>query len=210
MSPADYHDAPPPEDFVASRPKPVSASREARVSSLRGAEARPLGRRFWLVAGTLVLLVFAAALALSFISVTNANARIDRLKTSGIPVTVTVVNCVGNLSGSGSNVSGYQCRGTYRTNGKTFTEPIGFKTNFSPSGTELGGLVDPSRHNSVALASAIENSTASTSRYIPPGVLTIALVALALALLRVAHRRPPLAEATDHVVSVSTSDPRAD
>lgn len=207
MSPADYHDAPPPEDFVVARPKAVSTTREARVSSLRGAEARTLGRRFWLIAGTLVLLVFAAALALSFVSVTNANARINRLKSHGIPVTVTVVNCVGNLSGSGSNVSGYQCRGTYRISGETFTEPIGFKTTYSPSGTAISGLVDPSRHNSVALASAVRKSTASSSGYIPPGVLTVALIALALALRRVARRRPPH-EATTHVAPVSATGTR--
>jgi hypothetical protein len=143
-----------------------------------------------LVAAALGLVVFALALVISFVSVTNANARIDRLKTHGIPVTVTVGRCFGNLAGSGSNVAGYQCRGTYRLGHTTYHEPIGYKTTYSPFGSTLRGLVDPSYHNAVSVASAIERTSASDTRYIAPGVLTIVFLALTIVLWRFARRSP--------------------
>jgi energy-coupling factor transporter transmembrane protein EcfT len=184
----DNHDDARPRDGLLARVDAELRSRETRVASLRGAEAKILGRRFWLVAGAIGLLVFAAALVISFVSVTNANARIDRLKAHGIPVVVTMGRCVGNLSGSGSNVAGYQCRGTYHVGTATFHEPIGFKSTFSPVGTTLKGLVDPSHHNAVALASAVEKKVASASAYVAPGILTLVFLALTLALIRLARR----------------------
>jgi hypothetical protein len=161
--------------------------RDTRVAS-RGAEGRSIGRRFWLIAGALGLVVFAVALVLSFVSVANANARIDRLKAHGIPVVVTMGRCFGNLAGSGSNVAGYQCRGSYRLGHTTYHEPIGYKTTFSPFGTTVQGLVDPSYHNSVSLASAIRRTKASNSKYVAPGILTIVFLALMLVFARLARR----------------------
>lgn len=175
---------------VANFPHPNDKlrEREARVASLRGAEARTLGRQFWMVAGALGLLVFLVALVASFISVANANARVERWKAHGIPVVVTVGKCVGNLSGSGSNVSGYQCHGSYRVASTTYHEPIGFKTTFSPPGSSVRGLADPSHHNAVALASAIEKSAAAPSSYLAPIVLSVVFLALLLVLLRAIRR----------------------
>jgi hypothetical protein len=178
-----------PKQNDKARARSVLREREARVASLRGAEARSLGRRFWMVAGALFLLVFLVALVASFISISNANARVERLKAHGIPVVVTVGKCVGNLSGSGSNVSGYQCQGSYRVGSATYHEPIGFKTTFSPPGSTVRGLVDPSRHNAVALASAIRTSASSPSSYVAPIVLSIVFVALLFVLLRAIRRK---------------------
>ena len=180
-------------DAAETREGPVASMnvehrvRETRVAS-RGAEGRTIGRRFWLVAGALALVVFAVALVLSFVSVANANARIDRLKAHGIPVVVTMGRCFGNLAGSGSNVAGFQCRGTYQLGHTTFHEPIGYKTTFSPYGSTVQGLVDPSYHNSVSLTSAIKRTKASTSRYVAPGILTIVFLALAFVFVRFARR----------------------
>src|SRR5665213_2650707 len=88
-------------------------SPDDHVASLRGATAVSVGRRAKLVAGSLGLVALAAVLVVSFLSVTNDNARIDRMKANGIPVTVTVTNCRGNIGGSGSNSAGFTCRGDY-------------------------------------------------------------------------------------------------
>jgi hypothetical protein len=189
-----------------ARAKAELRQREARVAILRGAEARSLGRRFWMGAGAIMLVVFAVALVASFISVANANARVDRLKAHGISVVVTVGRCVGNLSGSGSNVSGYRCQGSYRVGSTTFHEPIEFKTTFSPPGSTVRGLADPAHHSGVALASAIRKSPSSPSSYLAPIVLSVLFVALALMLVRTV-RRSPLDDETpsDDAAGVTTN-----
>jgi hypothetical protein len=135
--------------------------------------------------------IVAAVLAASFISITNDNARIDRLKAHGIPVSVTVVACIGNLGGSGSNDAGFTCRGDYRVGATTYHELIGSMTTFSAPGTAVRAVADPSKHSSVVLASALRTLVASPARYVAPGLLTLVLLALALALLRVARRSKP-------------------
>jgi hypothetical protein len=163
---------------------------EDRVTSLRGAAAPNIGRNFWLVAGTLVLIVFAAVLVVSLLSVANDNARIDRMKTHGIAVTVTVTNCIGNIGGSGSNVSGYTCHGDYSVAGTDYHEVIGSLTTVAASGAKVHGVVDPSHYSTVELASSVANSKSSSSGYIAPGALVLVLIGLALTLRRVARARP--------------------
>lgn len=175
-------------------PGSASAERHSlddRATSLRGAAPATVGRKFWLLAGALGLAIAAAVLAASFISATNDNARIDRLKAHGIPVSVTVVACIGNLGGSGSNGTGFTCRGDYRVGATTYHELIGSMTTFSAPGTTVRAVADPSQHTSVVLASALRSSAASRARYVAPGLLTVVLFALVLALLRVARRSKP-------------------
>jgi hypothetical protein len=159
-----------------------------RTTSLRGAEPAKIGRTFWLVTGASTLVVFAAIIVVSFLSATNDNARIDRMKLRGIPVTVIVTSCVGNIGGSGSNVTGYTCRGTYTLGSTHYREIIGSMSNFAVPGTSERALVDPSRHSTLELSSAVRASTASPKKYVAPGLLGLVLVALALALWRVARR----------------------
>jgi len=177
---------------------PSSGSASARrhslddhATSLRGAEPASVGRKFWLLSGALGVAIVAAVLAASFISITNDNARIDRLKAHGIPVSVTVVACIGNLGGSGSNGAGFTCRGDYRVGATTYHELIGSMTTFSAPGTAVRAVADPSKHSSVVLASALRTLVASPARYVAPGLLTLVLLALALALLRVARPSKP-------------------
>jgi hypothetical protein len=178
----------PHKDLDREDPNTEVPSPDDRATSLRGPAPVSVGRRFWLLAGVFGLVVFAVVLVVSFLSVSNDNARIDRLKTHGIPVTITVTSCIGNIGGSGSNSAGYTCRGDYTVNGATYREIIGSMATFSATGTTVRGVVDPSHHGTVVLSSALRNSSASPSRYVAPGLLGIALVALTLALRRVARR----------------------
>lgn len=159
-----------------------------RVGALRGSAAVGVGRSFWLYAGAIALLVVAVAVIISFISASNDNARIDRMKSHGISVTVTVVNCIGNLGGSGSNGAGYTCRGNYRVNGVSYHEPIGSMTNFSSPGTTVSGVVDPSQHGTVILSSAIRDSSASSGVYVAPALFAAAFILLALFYARIVRR----------------------
>jgi hypothetical protein len=149
--------------------------------ALRGPDARHISDRFWLVTGTLLLGVFAIIIVVSFISAFNDNARIDRLKNHGIPVTVTVTSCVGNIGGSGSNAAGYTCRGSYRVDGVRYVEVIGKKSTPSNAGTKVHGIADPSRRSTVEVASAVRASSSSASVYFVPSVLALFLVIATIA-----------------------------
>lgn len=166
-------------------------SPDDRVASLRGPTAISIGRKSKLFAGAIGLILQAAVLVVSFLSVTNNNARVDRMKAHGIPVTVTVTNCRGNIGGSGSNSAGYTCRGDYTVNGISYHELIGSMATFSAPGTAVRGVADPSRHSTVVLSSAIKSSKASNGAFIPFGLLAIVFVALTLVFLRVARRSKP-------------------
>ncbi len=154
------------------------------ISSLRGPEPQRIGGPFWLAAGALVLAMFAVTVAVSFVSAAHDNARIERLKFRGVPVVVTVTNCVGNIGGSGSNASGYTCHGSYRVSGEKYQEVIGSKSTLSSVGSKVQGVADPDRPSTVELASAVARSSTSTSVYVVPIVLALLFVALTLLFLR--------------------------
>jgi hypothetical protein len=159
-----------------------------RVASLRGAEAASLGRHFWLRAATVGLVVFAVAIALSFASTLNDHSRVDRMKADGVPVSVTIANCVGNMGGSGSNVAGYVCRGTYAIEGVKYNEIISSMTTFASPGARVSAIADPSQHGYVALASAIRHASSSSAAFVVLIILTVVLILLAALLFRLTRR----------------------
>jgi hypothetical protein len=172
----------------------TTASEPRATSSLRGAEPQRISRRFWIVFGALVLTSFSLIVVVSFVSAANDNARIDRLKTHGVAVVVTVTNCVGNIGGSGSNAAGYTCHGSYRVDGIRYQEIIGSKTTLSTAGTHLRAVADPLHPGTIELASAIAKSSSSSTVYVIPGVLALVLATLTVALLwRQRSRRSPSA-----------------
>lgn len=161
----------------------------ARVANLRGPEALGARRKYWLAAGALGLIIVAAAIVVAFVSATNDNARIERIKANGIPVTVTVSGCVGSLGGSGSNIVGYTCQGDYRVNGTAYHEIIGSMTSLATPGTVVRAVADPSQHSSIVLASAARRATASPKVYVLSGVLSVMLALLTLGYVRRVRRR---------------------
>lgn len=167
---------------------PRFASSE-RVAPLRGAAPAGVARRNWLFAAAVLLLLGAVAVAASTISASRDNARIDRLKTHGIAVTVTVSDCRGNLGGSGSNAVDYTCHGTYRVAGATYHEVIASMSRSRPSGTTVRGVVDPSQHSYVVLASALAGTSSSSTVFVVPALLASGLLVAAFVLVRLVRRR---------------------
>jgi hypothetical protein len=159
-----------------------------RIASLRGAQAASVGRRFWLRAATVGLVLFAIAIALSFASTLNDHARLDRMKSHGVPVSVTISNCVGNMGGSGSNVAGYVCRGTYALEGVKYNEIVSSMTTFASPGARVQAIADPSQHGYVALASAIKNASSSSAAFAVLIILVVVFVVLVALLFRMWRR----------------------
>jgi hypothetical protein len=159
------------------------------VVSLRGPEAQRLGGRFWTVVGVLVLVVVAVFIVVSFISAVNDNSRMERLKTHGIPVVVTVTSCTGNIGGSGSNAAGYTCYGRYRVHDERYRAIIGSKTTFSATGTRVHGVADPLHPRTIELTSAVAAWSRSSSVYVMPSVLAGLFIGLALLITRTRRSR---------------------
>jgi len=161
---------------------------DGRVGALRGAASPRAGRTLGLSVGTVILVLFAIVIVVSFVSAARDNARIDRLKDRGIAVNVRVSSCVGNLGGSGSNIANYTCQGSYEVKGHSYNEVIGGKSTFSPPGSQVRAVVDPSKYSTVELASALSVARASSTRYVAPIILVVVLVVLAGGLVLVARR----------------------
>ncbi|HUX04084.1 MAG TPA: hypothetical protein VMV53_04170 [Acidimicrobiales bacterium] len=176
------------DDRVLAREGVSRDASEGRVALLRGPEALSARRKYWLGAGALGLIIFAAAIVVAFVSATNDNARIERMRANGIPVTVTVAGCVGSLGGSGSNIVGYTCQGDYRVGGTAYHEIIGSMTTLAAPGTLVRAVADPTQHSSVVLASAARTATASPKVYALSGVLSVMLALLTLGYGRLARR----------------------
>ena len=160
--------------------------------TLRGPDARSINGRFWFVTGAFLLALFALVIIVSFVSATNDNARIERLKHHGVAVAVTVTSCVGNIGGSGSNSAGYTCHGSYRLNGVDYREIIGSKSTSSSAGTKVRAVADPARPSTIELASYVRASSSSASVYLVPSLLALSFVVLTLVFLRrrrVSHSR---------------------
>lgn len=188
MTEAQYDHNAPDEDLTLARTSTEQLPIDHRVASLRGPTAIDIGRKLWLFAGMIGLVIFAVALVVSLVSATNDNARINRMKSQGISVIVTVTYCSGNLSGSGSGSAGYTCRGDYTVDGVHYNERIGSMSTFVASGTTVRAVADPARHSTVVLASVVRASTSSADAFIPSGLLSIAFIALTVAFLRMARR----------------------
>jgi hypothetical protein len=142
-----------------------------RVSTLRGAEVQVnihlLGRVF-LVLGLVALLVVAVLL---FVAGAHKNSQIDELRQRGVPVTITVTRCLGQLGGSGSNAAGYSCDGTFTLAGTRYRESIPGNTLHGP-GTKLQGvsvLGDPAL---VTTAALLRDEHSSAGVYVLPIVLS--------------------------------------
>ena len=177
-----------PGTVDAERLEGAEASSPVRVASLRGATANGVGRRTKLAFASLGLAVLLVVLVVSFLSVANDHARTERLKEHGVGVGVTVTNCTGNIGGSGSNGAGFTCRGTYALGGERFHERIGAKTTFSAPGTVLRGVVDPSHHGTVVLASAVKASSTSSWAYATLAILSLIYLSLVVAFVRAVRR----------------------
>src|SRR5271166_5224634 len=82
------------------------------IMALRGAGVEVEGRRVGHVVGGVGLVAMAVIIIVLVVVGIQKNAQITRLRQQGVAVKLTVSACLGMMGGSGSNLVGYQCRGT--------------------------------------------------------------------------------------------------
>ena len=160
------------------------------LMSLRGAGVDVDFRRAGRVAVAVLLLVMAAAAAVLFVAGAQKNAQITRLHDHGVGVEVTVTRCIGLMGGSGSNLAGYQCRGTFTINGHRYDESLPGSTP-TLSGATFRGVADPSDPALISTRGAVAAEHASWRVFVLPVavLLVMALIAVAWVLRRRAGRR---------------------
>lgn len=152
---------------------------EASVDTavLRGAsvavDARRVGR---MLAGT-GLAALAVLVAALFWAGARHNSRIDRLRADGVPVTATVSQCRGLMGGTGSNLAGYECTGTFSLDGRRFqaTLPDG---SLHARGSTVRLISVPADPTLLATPAAVRSERASGGVYVLPALLLLVLVAL--------------------------------
>jgi hypothetical protein len=146
------------------------------VSRLRGAGVQVDGRR---VAGVIVVAVLASlailAVALAVIGA-HDNAQIDELHHDGVPVTFTVSSCRGNLGGSGSNVAGYSCFGSYTLDGHRYSGPLPGMA-YRPNGSRVPSIAVPGDPALVSPVTVVDAQHASDRVYVLPIVFGVSFLA---------------------------------
>jgi len=151
--------------------------------NLRGAsvdaDARHVGR---VVAGVCFTVLAGVALVL-FVAGAKKNAEITRLRQQGVLVEVTVSSCRGLMGGSGSNLVGYQCSGTFRLDGHRYSETIP-GGSFHRPGAALRVVTVPGDPALVSTVRAVATQRSSTRVFVIPTVLSVLLAVLVVAFAR--------------------------
>jgi hypothetical protein len=114
----------------------------------------------------------------------------DRLTHHGVPVTVTVTDCLAIASGTGATNTGYQCRGRFTVGGRSHVGIIGGTTIKHAIGSEVAAVTDPSDPSVMATATSVAATPPAWHRFVAAAICALLLVAL-VAYLLVRRRRAP-------------------
>jgi hypothetical protein len=148
-----------------------------RVGTMRGATVQMDLHRVLEVTVGVVLVTLAVLVVVFTVAGVRSNNQIDELHNRGVPVTVTVTDCLGLLGGSGSNPAGYSCHGTYVLGGHRYTQSLPGLTHQHP-GAQIAGVAVPDDPSLMSLVSALKTQHSSAGAFILPVVLGVLLLAL--------------------------------
>ena len=153
---------------------------------------------FRVLVGSAVV-VLAVLVAVLTIQAVDKNSRIDNLRHRGVPVDVTVTDCLGILSGTGITVTSFQCNGSFELAGRSYHAVIDGSNANHAAGDVVKAIADPKHPTSVRSASSLANAHSSWRVFIAPAVLFLVLMLLiagaAWRSRRNSAQRPPHVEA---------------
>jgi len=164
-----------PRVITGARPQPTSGS----VSTLRGASVSVDVRWVKRSLACVVLAGLAATSALLFWAGASRNARIQRLRSEGVEVPVTVSGCLGLLGGSGSNAAGYECRGTFRLAGHEYRTILP-GDGLLAAGSVVEGVAVPGHPPLFSTAKVLAGERPSAGVYLVPALMAGLLLASVL------------------------------
>jgi hypothetical protein len=160
------------------------------VSMLRGARIEIDGARVARVLVAAVLAALAVASIVFFVVGAHKNAQINELRRQGVTVELTVTKCQGLMGGSGSNLAGYTCTGTFGFGGRIFNEPIPGTAEYGP-GAKVAVVTAANGSGLFAPIGVLAAERSSWNVFILPVALALAFAVLAGALLlRRRYSRP--------------------
>lgn len=152
-----------------------AATSGVTVGALRGAavdaDPRTVARTLLVIA----LAALAAVIAVLAVAGIRKDEQITELRDHGAAVTISVRSCRGELGGSGSNVAGYTCVGTYRFLGSSYTVTIPGDVMRAP-GSRLLGVASREDPSLFTLSSALRHEQASWRVFLAPLLLSLLLV----------------------------------
>ncbi len=132
----------------------------------------------------LCLLGLAVLVTVLFVAGLQKNSQITRLRQQGVPVEVTMTGCIGLAGGSGSNLAGYECRGTFSLDGRRYSEVIPGNM-FRRPGTTVAAVTVTGDAALVTTAASLETEHASAGVFVlPTMLLVVLLVGVAAVVLR--------------------------
>jgi hypothetical protein len=156
---------------------------DAPLTNLRGARVEVDPRRARrLIVGVLLVALAVVAIVL-LVAGLKKNNQESTLRHHGVPVSVTVTSCTGLLGGSGSNLAGYACKGTYTFDGHDYDQSIP-GTGLLHSGQVVQGVIVSSDPALLSTPAAVAGQGASDNVFIAPVTLFLAfLIVLVVAVL---------------------------
>ncbi len=178
-------------------PAPSGAPRSSSepLTTLRGAGVNYNARRVGQVVVGLCLVTLAVLVIVFTVAGVHKNSQINELHHDGVPVTVTVTNCLGLMGGSGSNAAGYSCTGSFTIHGTRYTEGLP-GTGFHRVGSAVAATVVPSDPALVSPNTILRSEHASMSVFLLPLILLVVLILLVALIALVRRRRRDAAELT--------------
>jgi hypothetical protein len=125
-------------------------------------------------------------------------------------VSVSVSNCIGLMGGSGTNVAGYACTGTYTVNGHVYQEAIPGTALHRP-GSTIQGVTVPGDPGLLSTPGRVAGDRSSWRVFIAPAVMLAGLAALAVIVIRRRSHRaePEAARVRRRHVAAGTGGPGA-
>jgi hypothetical protein len=160
------------------------------VMTLRGAGIDVDIRRAGRVVALVCMVALAVVTVVLFVAGAQKNAQINRLRQHGVPVEVTVTRCLGLMGGSGSNLAGFQCTGSFTVDGHHYVEAIP-GTALYPAGAKIRAVTDPGDPALLSTNAVLATEQASWRVFLLPTILLLitVLVVAALALRQRRTRR---------------------
>jgi hypothetical protein len=152
------------------------------VTGLRGAPVEFDARRAKRIVTAVVTVGLAVLVITLFATGARQNSQISSLKQHGVLVSVKVVTCVGELGGSGSNVSSYNCSGTFDLAGNSYDVTVP-GSSFRTIGSSVQLIAATNDPRLVATRGTLRNEHTSAKVFILPTVLLVVFAAMATVLV---------------------------
>jgi len=121
---------------------------------------------------TLLLCAFAVLIIVSFVSAFNDNARIDRLKSHGVSVVVTVTNWWATLAAAAVTARAIPATARIASTASDIKRSLVRKRHCQPR-EQSARCCRSESPSTIELASAVAKSSSSASVYVVPSVLVL-------------------------------------